>query len=75
MYFCCVILIFVDATTQQNIGESSSGRMAVSKTAHGGSNPSSPANEGIYQEVYSFFDLYEYKNYFTKEKLWTNIVP
>ena len=43
------------ANTQRKIGESSSGRMAVSKTAHGGSNPSSPANEGIYRKVCSFF--------------------
>ena len=40
-----------------NIGESSSGRMAVSKTAHGGSNPSSPANVGIYQKWYVPFLL------------------
>ena len=44
MGFSYVILIFVDVgDAQREIGESSSGRMAVSKTAHGGSNPSSPA--------------------------------
>ena len=44
-------------TTQQDIGESSSGRMAVSKTAHGGSNPSSPVLEGIYFRYVPFFYL------------------
>ncbi len=51
------LLSLMRQTHNEKIGESSSGRMTVSKTVHGGSNPSSPVLEGRYHVVSSFFAM------------------